>query len=377
MHWKTFRCRCLFLFALLVVTGAAGARPATARTSPFVNRPAPPAQGQISGEVTAVDGAARRVTIKTAQGEAVTVQFDDTTTLRRVPPGATSLSQAAPITFQEIAVGDRLLAGGPSSADRKSVAARQVLIVSRAELTQQSEQGRAEWQRRGVTGSVLGLEPAGKTLKAQVRAEGGAQTLTLTFNEASRLRRYAADSVAYKDTTPSAFEQIKVGDTFRALGNKSADGTSYVVEEMLVGTFRVIPATVVAVEAGAGELKVNQLGRQETITVVTNKNTRTRRLSKELAASLAGGPNEAGQGDVQQQVDAMPQVNLGELKAGDMLLLTVTAGEDQTRATAIALIAGVEPVLKPIQAQLRANSRQPNYKLGLPEGLSSLGVSLP
>jgi hypothetical protein len=60
-----------------------------------------------------------------------------------------------------------------------------------------------------------------------------------------------------------------------------------------------------------------------------------------------------------------------------MVLLTVSAGENQARATAIALIAGVEPVLKPLQAQLRANSRQPSYKLGLPEGLSSLGVSLP
>lgn len=374
MQSKTFRQCCL---VILVLACAGAARPQAAGMRAVLNVPSPRVQGQISGEVTAVDSDARRVTIKTAQGEVVMVQFDDATSCKRVPPGATSLAQAAPISFQEIAVGDRLLAGGPLSADRKSLAARQVLIVSRAELSQKLDQDRAEWRRRGIIGSVLSVEPQGKTLKAQVRAQGAAQTLTLTFNDASRLRRYGADSVAYKDTTLSTFDQIKVGDTFRALGNKSEDGTSYQVEEMLVGTFRVIPATVVAVEAASGVLKINQLGKQETITVVTNKETRTRRLSKELATSLIGDRKGSAQEDLQQQVDAMPQVNLGELKSGDMVLLTVSAGVNQGRATAIALIAGVEPVLKPLQAQLRANSRQPNYKLGLPEGLSSLGVSLP
>jgi hypothetical protein len=374
MQAKTFYRCCLVLF---VLAGAAGAWSQAAGVTASVNLSSPPAQGQVSGEVTAVDGAARRVTITTPQGEVVTVQFDGSTSIKRVPPGATSLAQAAAIAFEEIAVGDRLLAGGVVSEDRKSVAARQALVVSRAELAQKFERDRAEWRRRGIIGSVLSVDAQAKTLKAQVRGQDGAQTMTLTFSDASRLRRYAADSVAYKDTAPSTFEQIKAGDTFRALGNRSEDGASYQVEEILVGTFRVIPATVVAVAAASGEVKVQQLGRQETITVVTNKDTRTRRLSKELAAALAGGAKGSGQEDLQQQVDAMPQVNLGELKAGDMLLLTVTAGENQARAMAIALIAGVEPALKPLQAQLSANSRQPSYKLGLPEGLSSLGVSLP
>jgi len=375
MQSKTFYLCCLVLIVL--ASAGVGARSHAAGVRAFVSPALVFAQGQVTGEVTAVDAAARRVTIKTAQGEAVTVQLDDDASIKRVPPGATSLAQSAPITFEEIAVGDRLLAGGLLSEDRQSVAARQVLVVSRADLTQKFERDRAEWRRRGIIGSVLGVDAQGKTLKAQVRGQGGVQTMTLTFSDASRLRRYAADSVAYKDTTPSTFEQIKVGDTFRALGNQSVDGAGYQVEEILVGTFRVIPATVVGVEAGSGELKVKQLGRQETLTVVANKDTRTRRLSKELATALAGGPKGAGQEDLQQQVDAMPQVDLGELKAGDMVLLTVTAGENQGRATAIALIAGVEPVLRPLQAQLSANSRQPSYKLGLPEGLSSLGVSLP
>jgi hypothetical protein len=333
------------------------------------------AQEQFSGEVTAIDSAGKQVTIVTTKGETATVQISGDTSCKRVPPGATTMSQAVQISFQDIAVGDRLLAAGAISADRKSVAARQILIVARSEVEQKLARDREEWQRRGITGSVLALDPASKTLKAQVRE----QTLTLTFTETSRVRRYAADSVTYKASTPVTFEQIKVGDTFRALGNKTQDGAGYNLEEILVGTFRVVPATVSAIEAQTGELKINELGKQETLTVVTTKDTRTRRLSKELASALAGGKSETAPapGDFQQQVDRMPQVNLSELKTGDMVLVTISATDNKTRAIAIALIAGVEPVLKPLQAQLKANQKTPNYKLGLPEGLSSLGVSLP
>ena len=333
------------------------------------------AQEQFSGEVTAIDSAGKQVTITTTKGETAAVQISGDTSLKRVPPGATTLAQAVQISFQDIAVGDRLLAVGAISADRKSVAARQILVVARSEMEQKFARDREEWQRRGITGSVLGLDSANKTLKAQVRG----QALTLTFTETSRVRRYAADSVTYKASTPGTFDQINAGDTFRALGNKTQDGAGYNVEEILVGTFRVVPATVAAIEAQSGELKINELGKQETLTVITTKDTRTRRLSKELASALAGGKNETAPApvDFQQQVDRMPQVNLSELKTGDMVLVTISAAEPQTRATAIALIAGVEPVLKPLQAQLKANQRTPNYKLGLPEGLSSLGVSLP
>lgn len=345
-----------------------------------------PVQERVAGEVASIDNAGKQITLTTAKAETFVVRIGESTTLKRVPPGATALAQAVQISFSEIAVGDRLLAIGAVSADRKTIAAQQVLVVSRGELEKKYERDKEEWRRRGVTGVVMSLEPESKSLKAQVRTPDGSQTLTLIFTDSSRFRRYAADSVAYKDTTAGAFEQLKVGDTFRALGNKSQDGASYSVEEILAGTFRVIPATISAVDASAGELKVNELGKQETLTVVTNKDTRTRRLSKELAAALAGSVDKngrapeqsgAGQNSFQQQIEQMPQVNLSDLKVGDMVLLTSAAEGGQPRITAIALIAGVEPVLKPLQEQIKANRGQPNYKLGLPESLSSLGVSLP
>jgi hypothetical protein len=344
-------------------------------------------QERVMGVVVAVDGANKQVTLKTAKGERLTIRVAETTTYGRVPPGATSMAEAVPTSLGEIGAGDRMLVTGEISEDRQTIAARRVLIISRAELAKKFESDRERWRQRGISGSVVSVDAAGKSLKARVRAPEGLQTLTAHFKQDAQFRRYATGSVAYKDATPSSFDQIKAGDLFRALGDRSGDGAGYNVEEILFGTFRSIPGSVVAVDASAGEVKFNELGNQQTITVFTGKETYMRRLSNELATSLAksvekgAAQNQDGTNpadlNFQRQIDETPPVSLSELKAGDMALLISSAGENQPRILAIAIIAGVEPVLKPIQDQLKASKRQPNYKLGLPESLTSFGVALP
>jgi hypothetical protein len=344
-------------------------------------------QERVMGEVIAVDGANKQVTMKTTKGETLTVRVAETTTYGRVPPGATSMSEAVPTSLGEIGGGDRMLVIGEFSENRQSITARQVLVISRGELAKKFEMDRERWRQRGISGSVVSVDAEGKSLKAQVRAPEGGQTLTLVFKQAAQFRHYATDSVAYKDTTPSSFDQIKAGDLFRALGDKSDSAASYSVEEILFGTFRAIPGSVVAIDAGAGEVKVNEFVGQQTITVFTGKETYTRRLSNELATALARSVEKgAAQNQVdtnqanlnfQRQIDQMPPVSFSELKAGDMVLLISPAGEKQPRVLAIALIAGVEPVLKPIQEQLKNSKGLPNYRLGLPESLSGFGVALP
>jgi hypothetical protein len=344
-------------------------------------------QERVMGEVVAVDGANKQVTMKTTKGENLTVRVAETTTYGRVPPGATSIAEAVSTSLAEIGAGDRMLVIGEIGQDRQFITARQVLVISRGELAKKFESDRERWRQRGISGSVVSVDAEGKSLTAQVRAPEGGQTLKVLFKQGAQFRHYAADSVTYKDATLSSFDQIKAGDLFRALGERGGDGASYSVEEILFGTFRAIPGSVVAVDAGAGEVKFNELVNQKTITVFMGKETYTRRLSNELATALArsienGAPqnqNNTTQANLnfQRQIDEMPPVSLSELKAGDMVLLISPAGENQPRVLAIAIITGVEPVLKPIQDQLKASKGLPNYKLGLPESLTSFGVALP
>src|SRR3712207_6288444 len=81
----------------------------------LANLSAPPAalaraaQQHLIGEITAVDAAAGRLTVKADTGASVEVTTDEKTVFRRMPPGQTSLDRAETITRAEVRVGDRVL----------------------------------------------------------------------------------------------------------------------------------------------------------------------------------------------------------------------------------------------------------------------------
>ena len=49
--------------------------------------------------------------------------------------------------------------------------------------------------------------------------------------------------------------------------------------------------------------------------------------------------------DFQQALERMPALTLAELKAGDALIISSTKGAEPSEATAIVVVAGVEPLL--------------------------------
>ncbi len=62
----------------------------------------------------------------------------------------------------------------------------------------------------------------------------------------------------------------------------------------------------------------------------------------------AGAPpgGELQQKSLQSAIEALPPVGPASLKAGDAVILSCTNGEDASQATAITLLAGVEPLFK-------------------------------
>lgn len=73
-----------------------------------------------------------------------------------------------------------------------------------------------------------------------------------------------------------------------------------------------------------------------------------------------GGPGGGGPGGgmrrmmggdfIQQMLERMPAVTVGELKPGTMILVSSTAGADPTRLTAIQLVSNIEPVVQMMAA---------------------------
>lgn len=346
---------------------------------------APPALKSVIGEVTSIDGASKQIKLKGDDGAAYTVTLSDSTAFLRIPPGEKDIKKAAKIAFSDVAVGDRALARGPIEEDTKTVPARTLVIMTKADLAQKHEHDRSEWQTRGVTGVVSALNAASKEVTITTR---GREPKTIVIDaSAADLRRYAPDSVKFTDAKPSSFTELQPGDTVRALGDKNEDGARLKAEELVSGSFQTIAGTVESVDPQSGEVRLTNLQTKKPLLVHINQSSLLRRLDPTIAAMLArrlrpdaagaapaapagpatgrpdapgggggfrgaggfGGPGGPGGGaaggDLQQILERMPQLSLAELKKGDAVIVSSSKGPDDSTVTAFAFVAGVEPFL--------------------------------
>ena len=82
--------------------------------------------------------------------------------------------------------------------------------------------------------------------------------------------------------------------------------------------------------------------------------------------------------DVEEELEKLQAVPISELKPGEMVMVTSTIGKDASRLTAIALIGGINPLVKALQGNAPPSPRNElNTALGLPSSLSSISIGLP
>ncbi|HTZ88942.1 MAG TPA: DUF5666 domain-containing protein [Alloacidobacterium sp.] len=319
---------------------------------------------RLLGTVTAVNG--DTITVKSDAGVVATITVSDATRIVRTEPGQKDLSGATAIRVQDLAVGDRVLVRAtPSSgagAAANSYTAQAVIAMKKSDIAQRQQQEREDWQRRGVGGIVKSVDAAAGT----VVVASGARTITIHTTPKTIVRRYAQDSVKFDDAKVSTLDQIRPGDQLRARGERSTDGMEVTADEIVAGSFRNIAATVVNVNAGAQTLTINDLITKKRVTVHFTPDSQLRKLPPEMAQRIAarlkgGGGGEqhvsapaespagrpGGQrgGDLSQLLQRAPSVQLTDLHPGDAVMIVATEGASDT-ATAITLLAGVEPMLQ-------------------------------
>ena len=303
------------------------------------------AQNRIIGEVTGKTG--DQITVKTDAGATENVPVTPETKLLKVPPGESSLAKASSITFDDLSTGDRVL-----------VRPNQIIVMSRGDLQQKQAAEHTDWQKRGAAGRVTAT-----TADTITVANATGQTVTVAVTPKTTFRRYSADSVRFSDAKTSSLSEVKAGDQLRVLGDRNGDKIT--AEVVVSGAFRNLAGTVVSVDANAGEIKLTDLETKKPVTVKVNSGSVVRKLPPMMAQMMAarrGGEVPAGQTqptraprDFGQMLERMPAVNLSELKAGDALIVASTAGTDPSRATAIAVVAGVEPLLTGPPSDRRLN----------------------
>ena len=111
-------------------------------------QPAPDASikaTQVFGKVSEINSSAGQITIKTAAGSTVVASVNEKTTYERMPPGETDRTKAEQTSLTEITVGDGVVARGFVAADKKSVPAQQLIVVSQSEIAKKNQAERMAW----------------------------------------------------------------------------------------------------------------------------------------------------------------------------------------------------------------------------------------
>jgi co-chaperonin GroES (HSP10) len=409
--------KALFVAIALVSVGVLAGSDVNAQTSP----PTPVASSQAGdpsitpnraqGEVKVIDSAAKQVIIKTDAGSLVTVVLSDATAYMRVAPGETSLTNATKITFADLAEGDRVLALGKVSDDHKTVPARTVVVMTKADIARKQEAERAEWKKRGVLGIITALKPETKEITISSRTMAGPQSLIIPVSDKVEMRRYAPDSIKFADAKPANFDELKVGDQLRALGERKPDGAAFDAEKVVTGSFKTVAGVITAVDAATGEVKINDLQTKQPLTIVIKQDAVLRKFpaATEMGgmtmmrpggggasgvgpAAGSGGP-PAGQGsgpgaggvrpgggggglNIQDMMERLPTIAIADVKVGDTIIVSGTKGADPSRLTAISLLSGADTLLNMLAArQQQGGPATPNPTAGL--GSIPFGMGLP
>jgi hypothetical protein len=304
----------------------------------------------------------------------------------RVPPGEKDLKNATPLQAQDLQPGDRVLVRSQASADGHSMTALAVIVMKQTDVSARQQRDREEWQKHGVGGLVTAADPAAGTITISSAGLGENHNIVIRTTKTTTARRYAPDSVKFDDARSAALDQIKPGDQLRARGTRNADGTEVEAEEVVFGSFRNIAGTVTSIDAASNSMTVQDAIGKGSVVVKVTPDSQIKKLPSEMAQRIAvrlkggggdesvqgaspgqrpvppaavasggssqssGAPGMRGQGangppDLQRFLGRMPNNTLAELQKGDAVMIVSTQSADPGTATAITVLAGVEPIL--------------------------------
>lgn len=363
------------------------------------------------GDVKSVT--ADKLVLQTKDG-AVEITLQTATTYKRVPPENPKLTAAVDAAHSDIGAGDKVIVSSIVPADRKTIPARTVYLMTKSDIAKRNESERAAWQTRGISGRVTSVDLPNKKIVLAMRGMGGGErNVTLTPKETAEYRRYAPDSIKFDDAKASNFAELSVGDQVRALGDRSADGAEFAAEKIVFGSFKMVGGTITAIDATKNEITIKDIQTSKPVTIAVRDTTMLKKFPAEMAqmfvARMMGGgaapagvqpPNQGGngaavrppnqpggppnqpgggmrgsgggRGEFDDMLERFPAITLSDLKAGDAIAVSSTSSAVPGRVTAIKLLSGVEPFFAAPQMQRGGNGGQSSPSLNIP-GLDGIG----
>lgn len=359
-----------------------------------------------TGEVVTINQSDNKISLKTSDGN-IDVLLVSTTAFKRVPPDNPSIGAAVNSNLSEIGEGDKILVTGTVSADKKTIPAKAIYLMTKSDISKKNSAEQEMWQKRGIFGRVVSVDFSTKNITLATTVMGAERNVIISPKENVEYLRYAPGSIKFADAVEGSLADIKVGDQLRALGDRGAEGTTFKAEKYLSGTFKTIAGKVTAIDVEKGELTIEDSQTKKATTVLVNSNTVMKVFPAEQAqmmarmmmasrmmqgrpggqggtftmnrpggqggqtgqTSPAAGNQPTGQtgqtppagagnrpaggqtqmmraGGMEDMIERLPALTLAEIKVGDTIGIssTLTQGSSD-RYTAIKLLSGVEPFL--------------------------------
>jgi len=368
---------------------------------------------QVLGTVTASNPREKTFTVKEDKtGTEFSVSASSARRFLRVPPGEKDLKKAQPIDASQIAVGDRLMARGHKNGSEPKIDATIVIVMTAGDLQQKHQAEVTDWETRGIHGLVVSVDDASHQITMTQRTANGTKTVAVLTTPETQFTRYSPGSNKSSDVVSSALTDLKVGDQLRVIGDASEDGSKLTAQKIWSGSFRTIAGTIVALSPDAKSFKLKDLQTKQPVNVVLLEDSSVRRVPPEMANMLAarmnangnrprgdgesqrGAPPSAegsaaaagqqnserndaergagttrgpagrrGGGDLSKVIERLPKIALSELKPGDAVVISGSAGGDKGQLTASSIIAGVEPILASAPSRGGESSALGNWNL--------------
>lgn len=384
----------LCLLLSLAFSGRALARP-IASPLPAQQQNGAAATRRI-GIIKAINGNSITLTpLPPDTGTEANITITPTTRILRIAPGEKTLKNAATLQLQDLQVGDHILVGGKPSEDGKSLAAASVVVMKASDVEAKQQQELQDWQKRGTGGLVCAVDTSTGTITISATT-CKSKTTAVKTSTTTIFRRYAPDSVKFDDAKLSTLQEIRAGDQLRARGNRSADGSEIVADEIVTGAFRNIAGIVSSVDASSGTLTVQDLLSKKPVQIKVTSDSQLHALPPEMAEGMArrlkasafggaggsgrsagssasgaangggqqsawhggtgassssgagtgGAMRQGGAPDLNRMLARTPVTTLADLHKGDAVIILATEGSPSTTSTAITLVSGVEPILR-------------------------------
>ncbi len=332
---------------------------------------------RVLGTVTAVGN--DTLTVKSSSGTSVTVTVNASTRVLRLEPGQKTLSAATPIQLTDISAGDRALVSATGSGN--TLTANLIVAMKESDIAARQQAEEEDWQRNGVGGIVKSVDPTSNTI---VLASAN-HDITIQVPPSISIRKYAEDSVAFKNTKPSSLSAIEPGDQLRAKGTHSQDGRTVTANAIVFGNFQNIAGLILSVNASAKTFTLKDLANKKLVTLTVNDNSSLRELPERVAQFVAmrlramkeakrnagaHGNDESpqahawhhrpgagpGAGPMGQQpggapgfsrvLDRATPIELSALHKGDAVMVVASRSSNGNPGTALTLLSGVAPMFR-------------------------------